>query len=95
MINTRDKFRRRVEILTRTHDCLCQRQTMHWGDGERSNAIQLLDELGIVLVSKTGAGKRGHVVKFRQVPVAVAYFGAPLQRHADLYILGIQTRPAK
>ena len=52
-------------------------------------------EMGIVLVTITAAAKRGHKPKRGVVPVVLAYFGAPLQRYAGLFILHIQTRPEK
>jgi hypothetical protein len=65
-----------------------------WGDGERS-AWQPLAEmrLGITLVTASGAKKRGYRIKAGAKPVGEAYYAAPLQRYADLYVLECQCVP--
>lgn len=65
-----------------------------WGDGERS-AWQPLAEhrLGVTLVTITGAKKRGYRLKAGAKPVGEAYYGAPLQIYADLYVLECQCVP--
>ena len=65
-----------------------------WGDGERS-AWQPLAEvrLGITLVTPTGIKKRGYRLKAGVKPVGEAYYGAPLQVYAPLYVLECQCVP--
>jgi len=65
-----------------------------WGDGERS-AWQPLAEvrLGITLVTATGAKKRGYRLKAGARPVGEAYYSAPIQHYADLYVLECQCVP--
>lgn len=92
MINTRDKLRRRVELLSDIQNALLQRRRLSWGSGERVSKSGMLRDVGLDLVSRTAAGKRGHVIKRGQKAVVLAYFGAPLQRYADLFIFGIQTK---
>lgn len=66
-----------------------------WGLAEAESKTKALSLMGVELVTASGARKRGHVLKKGAVPVGARYFGAPIQRCADLYILGIQTKPAK
>ncbi|MBI5162906.1 MAG: hypothetical protein HY985_03285 [Magnetospirillum sp.] len=66
-----------------------------WGMAEADNKTKALRGMGIELVTANGARKRGHVVKKGADPVGKRYFGAPIQRSADLYILDLQTRSAK
>lgn len=65
---------------------------LEWGDARRRQWTRLLERVGVFLVSRTAAGKKGHVVKRCARPVVEAYFGAPLQRHTELFLLGMQTR---
>lgn len=65
-----------------------------WGDGERSAYVPIAERrLGITLVTATGARKRGYRLKAGAKPVGEAYFGAPLQLYADLYVLECQCVP--
>lgn len=91
---TLDMMRRRAALLTGIVKALDGRYTaFDWGQGEHMNARRMLRDLGIQLVTETRARKLGHRLKRRAVPVAAAYFGAPIQRHCALYVLGIQTAP--
>lgn len=92
MIDTRPKLERRLVLLTQINAALNNGRRLGWGQGERISKTRMLADIGIHLVSRTAAKKRGHRVKQRQKPVVVAYFGAPIQRYTDLFILGIQTR---
>ena len=62
-----------------------------WGDAERKSKTAWLSRLGFVLVSKSKLERGGHELKRGMKPVGCAYYKAPLSRHADLYLLGIQT----
>jgi hypothetical protein len=65
-----------------------------WGDSERSAWQALVEHrLGITLVTATGAKKRGYRLKAGVKPVGEAYYGAPLQIYADLYVLECQCVP--
>ncbi len=87
-----EKLKVRRELLAQIDDALRQRVTLAWGDGNRRTWTPVLRGLGVALVSKTKAEQLGHRIRRGAVPVVNAYFGAPLQRHADLYLLGAQTR---
>lgn len=66
-----------------------------WGDGERSAWQPLCEQLGITLVTPTQIKKRGYRLKRGAVPVGSAYFAAPIQIYADLYVLECQCTPIK
>lgn len=61
-----------------------------WGQGERIAHTKTLASIGITLVTKTQIEKRGYTLKRGQKPVVNAYFGAPIQAYAELYVLEIQ-----
>lgn len=61
-----------------------------WGNGQRLAWTPLLKEAGVTLVTKTQIEKRGMKLKRGAKPVGCAYFGAPIQRYADLYVLEVQ-----
>lgn len=70
--------------------------TFSWGDGQRTSWVPILREIGITLITKTQIQKRGLVLKRGAKPVGTAYFGAPIKRYADLYVLEVQcTKPKK
>lgn len=93
-VSSKAKLKSRAEALSELNRAVQDGATLRWGDGVRAQKLRLLRDLGVELVTKTSATKHGHVIKQRQTPVANAYYGAPLQRYADLYVLGLQTRPA-
>jgi hypothetical protein len=62
-----------------------------WNQGQRYNWVPILRKAGITLVSATQLKKHGYRLKNRQNPVGSAYFGAPIQRQVDLFVLEIQT----
>lgn len=66
-----------------------------WGNGQRLAWVPLLREAGITLVTKTQIEKRDLVLKRNAKPVGSAYFGAPIKRYADLYVLEVQTTKPK
>jgi hypothetical protein len=92
-LDTRGKLKVRAELLAEIWRALQYRDTLVWGSGKRVTYTRLLREMGVELVTKTAAKRRGHEIRRRQHPIALAYFNAPIQRTAELYIVGIQTRP--
>lgn len=63
-----------------------------WGDSERRSKEAILASLGFAVVSKTKLERGGHRLKRGVRPVGSAFFGSPLRRHADLYVLYVQTQ---
>jgi hypothetical protein len=64
-----------------------------WGEGVRIRWTKLLGRAGVVLMTRTALARQGLEPKRGAKPVGTAYFGAPLQVQAGLYVLGVQTRP--
>lgn len=64
----------------------------NWGAGEREAYTKIAAAVGITLVTKTAAARRGYSLKRGARPVGCGYWGAPLKKHADLYILECQCR---
>ncbi len=64
-----------------------------WGDGKRRAWFPLLRAAGVELVTERMAAKAGDVIKYGANPVGQVYFGAPLKRTCDVWILHVQTRP--
>lgn len=62
-----------------------------WGDSERRSKEYILVCLGFAVVSKSKLEEGGHRLKRGVKPVGQAYFGAPLRKWADLYVLDVQT----
>lgn len=46
--------------------------------------------LGCTLVTKSGAEKRGYRIRRGAKPVGSMYFGSPISRFADVYVLECQ-----
>lgn len=88
-----DKVRAKMDVLTEVLAGL-EGQRFDWGMAEAAHKAKVLREMGIELVTANGARKRGHVLKKGAMPVGKRYFGAPIQRSADVYIFDLQTRPA-
>lgn len=63
-----------------------------WGDSEYRSKEGILASLGFALVTKTKLTRGGHELKQGVSPVGKAYFGAPIRKYADLYVLGVQTK---
>ena len=64
-----------------------------WGEGERRHYVAKAAALGVTLVTVSGAKKMGRALRKGAKPVGTAYFGAPIRRHADLYVLECQCAP--
>jgi hypothetical protein len=86
---TKQKLERIHELIGKVLSGL-EGKPFAWGDGQRNAWISMLQEFNITLVTQTGLKKRGYRLKRGAKPVGSAYFGAPLQIHADLYVLQIQ-----
>ena len=91
---------RRMETLSNALTKIIMRlhfleEPLKWGDEERRRTCELLTAAGVHLVTPTGIEKAAHRLKRGARPVVRAYFGAPLQRYADLFVLGIQTVPVR
>lgn len=66
----------------------------NWGDTQRKSWIPILKKIDITLVTKTQIEKQGLILKRGAKPVGTAYFGSPIKKYADLYVLEIQcTQP--
>lgn len=64
-----------------------------WGDAERQAYTAKALRMGCTLVTRTRADRLGWVVRQGAEPVGVAYFGAPIQRYASLFVLECQCKP--
>lgn len=63
-----------------------------WGAGQREAFTKIAAASGVTLVTKTEAARRGYSLKRGATPVGKGYWGAPLKRRADLYILECHCR---
>ncbi len=70
-------------------------EVLDWSESARVTYTRILKGIGLTVVSETAAKKRGLQLKRGAQVVARGYFGAPLQRRADLYIAELQCRPIK
>jgi hypothetical protein len=62
----------------------------HWGQGERWALTPMLTKIGITIVTRTQIDKCGYRLKRSQKPVGTTYFGTPINKNADIYVLEIQ-----
>lgn len=90
----RKRIELRVAVLIELGRAL-EGASLRWGQMEASYKRSIAAELGIELVTKTAAEKRGHVLKRGAEPLGSIYFGAPISRHAPVYVLGVHTKPSK
>lgn len=88
-MNPRRRIQRLHELLGTVLKGL-DGQPFTWGNGQRMAWTPILREAGVNLVTKTQIEKRGLRLKRGAKPVGWAYFGAPIQRYADLYVLEVQ-----
>lgn len=84
-------FERRMKIYQMVIDGL-NGQPFSWGEGERNAYTKILAEVGVTLVSKSAIARAGRELKRGAGPVGAAYFGAPIKRMAELYVLECQTK---
>jgi len=61
-----------------------------WNGVEGDMYVPYAAQLGITLVTLTQIKKRGYRLKKNATPVGSRYFGAPIQKYADLYVLECQ-----
>ena len=89
---TRKQILKLYELLREVEGSLRYKRGFRWGQGVRGTWTKLLKRAGIILLTRTALAKRGLEPKRGAVPVGTAYFGAPLKVHAELFVLGVQTR---
>lgn len=65
-----------------------------WGDSEYRQKEGILAALGFAVVTATKLTRGGHELKKGVKPVGKAYFGSPIRKYADLYVLDVQTKRA-
>lgn len=80
------KVKQLIELLQVVQEGL-EGHPFEWGDGQRKSWTPKLEKCGITLVTKTQIAKRGYRVKKGKKPVGSAYFGTPIKRYAELYVL--------
>lgn len=90
---TRDQITKLRELLVVIEDCLKNKHAFRWGEGVRIRWTKLLQRAGVELMTRTALARLGEEPKRGSKPVGTAYFGAPLQVQAELFIRGVQTRP--
>lgn len=91
----RKRLDRNANLLDRVSAVLNGAPAMQWGEGERITFTRMLRQHGVELVSRTAAKRRGHRIKRRARPLAVAYFGAPIQLDVELFVFDVHTAPLK
>lgn len=62
----------------------------HWGQGERWAYTPMLTKIGVTLVTRNRIDKLGYRLKKSQKPVGTTYFGTPIDKQADVFVLEIQ-----
>lgn len=88
-----DYLERRTLLLTAIIEGI-RGNPFEWGESERKIKIhQLENEFGIKLVSANAIKRAGHVLKSRANPIGKVYYGAPIQKYVDVYVLGVHTKP--
>ena len=69
-------------------------QPFHWGEGESSSKQGMLaPAFGVTLLTRIGVGRAGLDLKRGAKPVGAIYFGAPIQRTSDVFVMQCQTKP--
>jgi hypothetical protein len=81
-----------IHVAEMLSDGLAGKRQFHWGDGERQAYTVKAAALGATLVSRNQIKKQGYELKRNAKPVGTAYFGAPIQRATDLFILESQCK---
>lgn len=88
-----DYLERRASLLSAIIEGI-RGNPFEWGDSERKIKMHLLEEeFGIMLASETAIKRAGHVLKPRAKPIGRVYYGAPIQKYVDVYVLGVHTKP--
>lgn len=88
------KLDRRAYVAEQIRDALLGRhKTFTWGDGQRRAWEPIARSMGATLLAKTAIERRGLRLKRGARPVGTIYYGAPISRFADVYVLECQTAP--
>lgn len=77
---------RRIETIKEFIDAL-RGVVFVWGSDEHRIKGAILAEMGIHLVTKTGAQKQGYELRKRAKRIGRAYYTAPIRKYCDLYVL--------
>lgn len=88
--NTKRSLQTWLHVATAIIDGL-NGKPFSWSGGEFSAYRPKAEAMGITLVTKTRIAKMGRRLKRGAAPVGNGYFGAPISRRADLYVLECQT----
>jgi hypothetical protein len=81
-----------IHVAEMLRDGLSGKRKFHWGDGERQAYTKKALAMGVTLVTRNQIRKRNYELKRGQEPVGTAYFGAPIQKATDLFILECQCK---
>ena len=87
-----DKLDRYREIAAQVQRGL-RGKPFAWGDAERRSYVDNAAAMGITLLSLSALERRGYQLKRGAQPVGSAYYGSPLSRYANLYVLECQCIP--
>lgn len=85
--------KQRIEVIQRVLTDVAQGlegNRFTWGSGQREHWVPLLERVGMTLRTKTQITKMGYRLKRGAQPVGRAYYDAPLQRYAELYLIEYQ-----
>lgn len=63
---------------------------MFFWKGSENHLIDIAADMGLTLITESRAKKAGFVLKKGQQPVGSVYFGAPISREAEVYVLECQ-----
>ncbi len=87
------EIQRRLEtisgVATEIHEGLGGKP-FQWNGAEGEWKVLWAEDLGITLLTKTALEKRGYRLKRGAKPIGRRYFGAPIQKYAELYVLECQ-----
>lgn len=65
---------------------------MFFWKGSENHLIGIAADMGLTLITESRARKAGYTLKKGQSPVGSIYFGAPISRDAEVYVLECQFR---
>lgn len=78
---------RRQKWLNLVLNALRGGERVLWGMGEREGAEKMLKELGVTVITRSRAERMGYKLRASAKPIGTGYFGSPIKRDANLYIL--------
>lgn len=97
-METRAKVKARAEryraVAAEIERGLSGGKSFHW-KGSENHLIQIAADMGLTIITQSRAEKAGFVLKRNQRPVGTIYFGAPISRIANVYVLECQFNKAK